>query len=224
MTSRLARLNAEANAKKRPSVELGAGSTPKLLGSADGSAPLEAEAKADAKAGRAAGGAGSLAMVRGAKGARFDEPASFEPPPMRRAAAPAPGFAAGSADLGGGQASAPPKVLVPRGFWSATTGGLGTDGGAVITNATDWEDLWRRVGRPEPPPAVDFAKEMAVAVFAARREDLQRSVEVVSLVEESGRLTIRYRVKDEAAKAPSAPYHVLVAPKSELPFEFVPTR
>lgn len=226
MTSRLARLNADANAKKRPTVNVGRGATPRLLGKADASAPLEEKA-ASLAAGAAAGGggAGSLAMVRGAKGARVDEPASFDPPALRRPpeAAGLPGRADIAQSLADAKAAAP-RPLVPRGFWSATLGGLGTDGGAVITNATDWADLWRRLGRAEPLPSVDFDKEMAVAVFAARREDLQRAVEVVSLVEEAGALKIRYRVKEEAAKSPSAPYHVVVAPKSALPFEFLEAR
>jgi hypothetical protein len=222
MTRHLSRLNQDANAKKRPTVELG-GATPRIIGSADGSQPLEAEdKKADVAA--KAGGAGSLAMIRGTKGARVDEPASFEPPPMRRPPFMSPTGAPPAS--GGSAAAAPaaPRPLTPRGFWSATLGGLGTDGGAVITKAEDWADLWRRVGRSEPLPTVDFSKEMAVAVFAARDEENRRSVEILSLSEESGSLMIRYRLKDEGVKAPSAPYHVVVAPKSELPFEFVQVR
>jgi hypothetical protein len=222
MTRHLSRLNQDANAKKRPTVELG-GATPRIIGSADGSQPLEAEAKKADVAAKAAG-AGSLAMVRGTKGARVDEPASFEPPPMRRPPFMSPAGAPPASGGAGGAPPAAPRPLTPRGFWSATLGGLGTDGGAVITKAEDWADLWRRVGRSEPLPAVDFAKEMAVAVFAARDEENRRSVEIVSLSEESGSLLIRYRLKAEGVKAPSAPYHVVVAPKSELPFEFVQLR
>lgn len=222
MTRHLSRLNQDANAKKRPTVELG-GATPRIIGSADGSQPVEAESKKAEVAAKAAG-AGSLAMIRGTKGARVDEPASFEPPPMRRPPLMSP---TGAPPAAGGSAAAPPSAprpLTPRGFWSATLGGLGTDGGAVITKAEDWADLWRRVGRSEPLPAVDFSKEMAVAVFAARDEEHRRAVEILSLSEESGSLMIRYRLKDEGVKAPSAPYHVVVAPKSELPFEFVQVR
>lgn len=227
MTRQLTRLNRDANAKKRPTVEIGGG-TPRIIGSADGSGPMgAAEAKKDIAKSKAAD-KGSLGMVRGSL--RVDEPASFDPPPLRRAefsaqkvVAAAPAAAAAAPGMAGraGGASAPAKPIVPRGFWSSTQGGPGSDGGAVITDAEDWADLWRRIGRAEPLPAADFSKEMAVAVFAARDEENRRAVEVVSLVEEDGRLIIRYRLKDEGVKSPSAPYHVVLAPKSELPYEFV---
>jgi len=231
MTRNLSRLNRDADAKKRPTIDLGSGATPRILGDKEASQPLDGSGmKADAKK-NAAEAKGSLGMIRGS--VRVDEPASFEPPPMRapafmagrsQAAASGSGGAAGAPAAGAPVTSAPaapPKPLVPRGFWSATLGGLGSDGGAVITKAEDWADLWRRVGRTEPLPAVDFSKEMAVAVFGKRDAENRRSVEIVSLSEESGSLMIRYRLKDEGVKAPSAPYHVVVAPKSELPFEFV---
>ncbi|TBR20746.1 zf-HC2 domain-containing protein [bacterium] len=213
MTRHLTTLNQNANNKKRPVIALG-GATPRILGGADGSSPV-GEAKAAAKPAEK----GSIGMVRGAAGARFDEPASFDPPPMRRPSYMSAG-APPAAPAAPGPA-VPAKPLTPRGFWSASTGGPGTDGGAVLTKAEDWADLWKRVGRTEALPAVDFEKEMAVAVFAKHDAENRRSVEVVSLSEEAGTLVIRYRVADEGVKAPSDPYHVVVAPKSTLPFEFV---
>lgn len=228
MTRNLTRLNRDADAKKRPTIDLGTGATPRILGDKDDSQPLgKAAAKTAAKQ-TAAEAKGSLAMVRGS--VRVDEPASFDPPPLRRvpsppltppAAAASPAAAGPGAASGGAAAPSAPRPLTPRGFWSSTLGGPGADGGAVITKPEDWADLWRRVGRSEPLPPVDFTKEMAVAVFAARDEENRRAVEIVSLSEESGSLMIRYRLKDEGVKAPSAPYHVVVAPKSELPFEFL---
>lgn len=227
MTRQLSKLNQDANAKKRPAVEIGVGATPRIIGLAEKSQPLGAEGKKDVAKAKAAD-KGSLGMVRGS--VRVDEPASFEPPPLRRAdfsaqkvVASAPSAPGASGDLGGG-AGAPAKPIVPRGFWSSTQGGPGNDGGAVITKAEDWADLWSRLARAEALPAADFAKEMAVAVFASRDEHNRRAVEIISLVEESGRLVIKYRLKDEGVKAPSAPYHVVLAPKSELPYEFVLVR
>lgn len=222
MTRQLSKLNQDANAKKRPTVEIGVGATPRIIGLAEQSQPLGADGKKDVAKAKAAD-KGSLGMVRGS--VRVDEPASFEPPPLRRAdfsaqkvVASAP---AAPAALAAGAAGAPAKPIVPRGFWSSTQGGPGNDGGAVITKAEDWADLWSRLSRAEALPAADFSKEMAVAVFASRDEHNRRAVEIVSLVEEGGRLVIKYRLKDEGVKAPSAPYHVVIAPKSELPYEFV---
>lgn len=228
MTRQLSKLNQDANAKKRPTVEIGVGGTPRIIGLAEQSQPLGADGKKDVAKAKPAE-KGSLGMVRGS--VRVDEPASFEPPPLRRAdfsaqkvvasAPAAPAAPAAPGALAGGAAGAPAKPIVPRGFWSSTQGGPGNDGGAVITKAEDWADLWSRLSRAEALPAADFSKEMAVAVFASRDENSRRAVEIVSLVEEGGRLVIKYRLKDEGVKAPSAPYHVVLAPKSELPYEFV---
>jgi len=74
---------------------------------------------------------------------------------------------------------------------------------------------------------VDFGDEMALAVFGERSDEKSRSIEIVSVTEEDGRVVIRFRIRiDESASAPkpSAPYHVATVPASELPFDFVQVR
>lgn len=217
MTSQLTRINRESADKRSPSVTIGGGSTPRIIGSRDGSLSLaEAAGKKSLMALGGAGGAGSLAMLRGAP-IRVDEPASFEPPPSAR---PPLRMEAKADAKPASVASA--KTLAPRGSWSATLGGLGKAGGAVITNAADWADLWKRVGRAEPLPQVDFSTEMALAVFAERDEARQGSIELLSATEEGGALVVRYRARVEAGAGPSSPYHAIVTPKSEFPVSFIP--
>ena len=217
MTTQLARLNRDAQLKRGPTIALGGGETPRMIGSLDGSQPLAELEKADAgsKLMGAAGAAGSLAMVRGAD-IRTDEPASFEPPAGARPTTNMAAKPKAAADKG-----AALKTLAVRGSWSATIGGLGQSGGAVITKPEDWADLWKRVGRAEPLPQVDFSKEMAVAVFGERDEARQRSMSIVSLSEDDGTLVIRYRLSVEKGSGPSAPYAAVVAARSDLPFSFL---
>ncbi|MBI2362670.1 MAG: hypothetical protein HYV15_04740 [Elusimicrobia bacterium] len=217
MTTQLSRLNRDAAMKRGPTIALGGSETPRMIGSTDGSQPMPELAKADAgapaAAGLAAGAAGSLAMVRGAD-IRTDQPASLDLPRDKlgqKTAAKPKAQEKGSAS----------RTLAVRGSWTSTLGGLGQSGGAVITRPEDWADLWKRVGRAEPLPQVDFSKEMAVAVFGDRDESQQRSMSIVSLSEDAGTLVIRYRVGVEKGPGPSAPYAAVVAQKSELPFSFL---
>ncbi|PCI37843.1 MAG: hypothetical protein COB53_05625 [Elusimicrobia bacterium] len=105
--------------------------------------------------------------------------------------------------------------------WGDETGGLGTAGGAVLTDPKDFADLWDRLGRTEAMPSVDFEKEMVIAVFA-QRSDSRRHIEIVSVAKQGGRIVIRYRVTPVAnRKGPSAPYHVVTVERSAYPFSFV---
>ncbi len=105
--------------------------------------------------------------------------------------------------------------------WRKTTGGLGTAGGAVLTKPDDFDDLWKRLGRSDSMPSVDFEKEMVIVVFA-QRSDSARDVEIASVVKQGGRVIIRYRVIPVAdKKGPSAPYHVVTVEHSDYPFGFV---
>ena len=107
--------------------------------------------------------------------------------------------------------------------WSNRQGGMGTAGGAVIRRPDHFQDLWGRVKFEPALPAVDFNKDMVVAVFAERSETQSRSVEIVSLVEEDGRIFIRFRVKtDESPGAvkPTDPYHIVIVPVRDLQYTF----
>ena len=117
-----------------------------------------------------------------------------------------------------------PRILDWTREWNRATGGMPQAGGAVIKNAVDWADMHQRVPFAEALPPLDFDAEMAVAVYGEPSMEQSRKASIVSVTEENGRLMIRYRTgtdtSPEAVK-PSAPFHIVIVPKSDLPFSFV---
>ncbi|MFH2202085.1 MAG: zf-HC2 domain-containing protein [Elusimicrobiota bacterium] len=131
---------------------------------------------------------------------------------------------AGATADSGKEAPAKDRALAWQRSWGGSTGGFGEAGGAVLKTAAEWADLHRRVPFAASLPAADFTQEMAVVIFADRSMTKSRTVEVVSVAEQEGRLLVRYRTAVDEAKdapVPSAPYHIVVVPRSDLPFTFI---
>ncbi|MFH1724421.1 MAG: zf-HC2 domain-containing protein [Elusimicrobiota bacterium] len=249
MTSQLSRINRATRARNAPTVALGPGDTPKLLSAADESRPVAPTAVSALEPELAPAAAAPQTPVRLAKmrAARRAAPAPKEdaelggsvgmvrkeplPPAARAAGADAAReyFAQhysiedlkkrlaeeNTADMA-------PNPLSIRSGWSSAEGGLGAPGGAVITTPDDWADLWHRIGGEESRPDVNFDREMALAVFGERSNEERRTIEIVSVLERGERLEIHYRLgAEEGAPGPSAPYHVVIVPRSDLPPNFV---
>ena len=200
MTSQLDRINRAERARRSPTVPLNGRKTPKILATKDTSRPLAQEAVAGAaKFTLASTGAESLDMVR--KPARKAKRET-----ALRDKAPAT------------------KALSWKRDWTGSESVLDSPGGAVIKTPENWADLWGRMKREDPLPEVDFGEKMVVAVFGGRSQ-LGREVEIVSTSVQQGRLLILYRttVREEAA-GPSAPFHTVVVPRSDVPFTFIQVR
>jgi len=91
---------------------------------------------------------------------------------------------------------------------------------AVARTPEEWETLWRRHAPDRRPPAVDFSREMVVAVFLGSRPTAGFSVEVVSaaVAGTDGTMTVRYRVTRPARDAITAqiitsPYYIGAVPQ-----------
>lgn len=201
MASNLSRMNENYRWQKNPTVPMDTGFTskPKMLAAKDQSKPLGEKEAPPAKA------ADHLTSPLADKGGGL------------AAASLSDSFAMVKKE------KAVRKPLYWTRSWSNKQGGMGTAGGAVIRRPDHFQDLWSRVKFEPALPAVDFNKDMIVAVFAERSETESRSVEVVSLVEEDGRLFIRFRVKtDESPNAvkPTDPYHIVIVPVRDLPYTF----
>lgn len=192
MTSELTRINEQALWKKAPTVPI-RGGTPRVLGTKDAARPLAVRTSGAAPP----PGAGSVALA----GAGIEyRAAAADSPPAAKASKPRP--------------------LPVRDGWSGLTGGMDSPGGAVIKVDEHWADLWERVRFAESLPRVDFRRDMAVAVFGGAGAG--RSVRIADVADRSGLLVIRYRTtaEEEAGKATS-PYHIVIVPRSDLPFSFL---
>lgn len=89
----------------------------------------------------------------------------------------------------------------------------------------EWSALWKRHNFDKPAPAVDFSKEMVVAVFMGSRPTGGFSLDITSAAESGGRFVVSYRErapKPDAltAQVLTAPYHIAAVPKSALPIIF----
>jgi hypothetical protein len=96
---------------------------------------------------------------------------------------------------------------------------------ATASTEAEWTTLWKKHNFDKPAPAVDFSKEMVVAVFMGSRPTAGFSVAIVSAAARDGKLVVTYK---ETLPAPggvraqilTAPYHIVAAPKSTLPVVF----
>ncbi|MBI2069299.1 MAG: hypothetical protein HYT79_01750 [Elusimicrobia bacterium] len=99
--------------------------------------------------------------------------------------------------------------------WSGG-GGPEQAGTLIAKNETEWKILWGKVSS-EPPPVVDFSKEMAVVIFGGKTREF--SLEIAGIGEEPGKIVVRYRRWPGLPKG-GHPYIIRLAPKSDLPVEF----
>lgn len=222
MTQNLYQINQQAGWKRAPTVPL-TGRTPRIIAKEAGGGALNQPEPVPAPSESL--GARSVAFAKAAArapsapvGALSDRAVSAPQMGVVRAAG------AGAA-LPESKTETPlePRALDWTREWSAASGGMPASGGALIKKPEDWADMHRRVSfAPELPP-FDAKEEMAVAVFGEPSETQSRRLRIVSVTEENGRLLIRYRtsVSAEGAPLPSAPYHIVIVPRSDLAFSFI---
>jgi hypothetical protein len=96
---------------------------------------------------------------------------------------------------------------------------------AVAHTAAEFAAIWKAHNYDKPAPAVDFSREMVVAVFMGSRPTGGFSVEIVSATERDGQLVVTYRERLPqpdaiTAQVLTSPYHIAAIPKSEKPVRF----
>jgi hypothetical protein len=116
----------------------------------------------------------------------------------------------------------------------------------VIRTPAEWQALSSRLARPPatspaPPPAtspaapaasrrpaepIDFAHEMAIAVFVGPHHSATDRVDVFSVARDNGAIVVRYRVRrpspgSAAAQIGSAPYQVVAVPRDYRRVRFI---
>ncbi|MEJ5999694.1 protease complex subunit PrcB family protein [Paucibacter soli] len=102
---------------------------------------------------------------------------------------------------------------------------------AVVLDQAAWAELWGQhvAGNTPAPvlPAVDFGKEMVLAVFLGERSNGCASVAISGVASNGAALQVVYQEGKPAAgsncaQVLSAPAHLVRLPRSALPVEFVP--
>lgn len=205
LSAKVGAMNRAARARAAPTVPIGRGSTPRLLQGRARSRPLGVAAAPAAipvssteLAVSGPPGAGGARTVAGSKSLHILRDQETEARVQR-----------------------PRKVYKVSRRWTSSKGGMGVDGGAVIRNPADWKDMWSKIRGHEALPAMDFAKEMAIAVFAKRSVSGHLTVTIDSVVEADDLVVVSYRLGAEPGKpGPTAPYDVVIVPSTNLQIVF----
>jgi hypothetical protein len=96
---------------------------------------------------------------------------------------------------------------------------------ALARNAAEWTALWRQHDPDRAAPAVDFTREMVVALFMGSRSTAGYAIEIVSAREEDGAFVVRFRERRPErgallAQMITSPYHIIAVPRSSAPPRF----
>ena len=98
----------------------------------------------------------------------------------------------------------------------------------VVRTQAEWNKLWTEHGGDRQKPAVDFAKEMVLAVFLGSRPSAGYNISIVSTVQKDGKMIVQYQESMPAkgmmtAQVLTSPYHLVAIPKvaGQVAFEKV---
>jgi len=91
----------------------------------------------------------------------------------------------------------------------------------LVRTEAEWTKLWNQHSPDRPRPAVDFSKEMVVAVFMGSRPNAGFSTTITEATVANGALLVRYKETAPASVAVSAqiltfPYHVVAISKAPV--------
>jgi hypothetical protein len=91
----------------------------------------------------------------------------------------------------------------------------------LVRTEAEWTKLWQQHAPDHPKPAVDFSKEMVVAVFMGSRPNAGFSTTITSATAANGALVVRYNETTPRAGAVSAqiltfPYHIVAIAKADV--------
>lgn len=90
----------------------------------------------------------------------------------------------------------------------------------VVRNAADWQALWQRHAAGRQAPAIDFAKNMVVAVFLGSRSSSGYQVEITGVRTEGDTLVVQWAERQPgpdtvAAQVMTAPAHLVTVPQHQ---------
>ncbi|MCU1385454.1 MAG: hypothetical protein JWL71_4151 [Acidobacteria bacterium] len=91
----------------------------------------------------------------------------------------------------------------------------------LVRTEAEWTRLWQQHNPDRPRPAIDFSKEMIVAVFMGSRPNAGFSTTITAATAAKGALLVRYKETAPAVGAVSAqiltfPYHIVAITKADV--------
>jgi hypothetical protein len=91
----------------------------------------------------------------------------------------------------------------------------------LVRTEAEWTKLWQQHAPDQPKPAVDFSKEMVVAVFMGSRPNAGFSTTITAATAANGALLVRYNETTPRAGAVSAqiltfPYHIVAISRADV--------
>ena len=91
----------------------------------------------------------------------------------------------------------------------------------LVRTEAEWTKLWQQHAPDHPRPAVDFSKEMVVAVFMGSRPNAGFSTTITSAMAANGALLVRYKETMPGTNSVSAqiltfPYHLVAIAKADV--------
>jgi protease stability complex PrcB-like protein len=91
----------------------------------------------------------------------------------------------------------------------------------LVRTEAEWAKLWQQHNPDRPRPAVDFSKEMIVAVFMGSRPNAGFSTTITSAMAANGALLVHYKETKPAVGSVSAqiltfPYHIVAIRKADV--------
>ena len=98
---------------------------------------------------------------------------------------------------------------------------------AVIRTPVEWKALSDRLASGRAVQAIDFAHEMAVAVFVGPLHAPGARVDIFSVAREDGVIVVRYRVHRPPPRPPRGPrlrrrrIRILAVPRDRRPVRFI---
>lgn len=180
------------------------------------------------------------ATLTGPSASGSADPAQFAIPEFSTGTAPAPTTGtpaapaapaesvAASTPTPSSSISAEPASLPQEQSWSGEAKPMGAKTVTLaVKNESIWQRIWRRLSA-EPPPIVDFAQHMVVAISVGS-EDPGDRIDIAEYKTEGDTLVVRYRIAAvarpfEAARAPgpkaSTHFYLGVIPRTSLKVRF----
>jgi len=88
---------------------------------------------------------------------------------------------------------------------------------AVARTPEEWVTLYRAHNPDKPPPAVDFSKDMVLAVFLGSRSTAGYGVDIIGMKDVNGALVVQYRQTQPppgaiTAQVITSPYQMVAVP------------
>jgi hypothetical protein len=89
---------------------------------------------------------------------------------------------------------------------------------AVVRTDAEWSRIWTQHAGGKTKPAVDFSKDIVLALFMGTRPTAGFSTEITGVREEAGALVVSYKETrpspdSVAAQILTSPFHIVAVPK-----------